>query len=248
MPQLNNATNHATRHALLMTAAYRLPRRHGYGAAVVLAVGSCDGAAPSTLGSSEPRPQSPATPPHQRRGLNEYHMSSKSSKVVLVAIATVCLLFAAGLSAFIYYMVRPHGERVGAVSLGDASAALRVEGKPGDTLVFRVDASIGLPKLTLQDDEQVERRASQQLQRSLLTVRATAPSGKERSSTCAVYKGRAVSTTTTPGALSRTGMLNDCSLLLDEAGPWQVRGSVAWSSDLTLHSASLETRREAAAN
>jgi hypothetical protein len=33
---------------------------------------------------------------------------------------------------------------------------------------------------------------------------------------------------------------------LDEAGAWQVRGSVAWSSDLTLHSASLETRREAA--
>lgn len=171
----------------------------------------------------------------------------KSSKLVLGAIAFVCVLFAAGLGAFVYYMVRPRGELVGAVSLGEPQAALRVDGKPGDTLVFRVDASIGLPRLSLQDDDQIERRASQQLQSSLLTVRATAPSGKERSSTCAVYKGRAMSTTTTPGALSRSGMLNDCNILLDEAGAWQVRASVAWSSDLTLRSASLETRREAAA-
>ncbi|MDF3065251.1 MAG: hypothetical protein K0R38_852 [Polyangiaceae bacterium] len=164
---------------------------------------------------------------------------------MLTALAIASVLFAVGLGGFIYYMVRPRGELVGAVSLGEPQTALRVDGKPGEVLVFRVNASVGLPKLTLQDDDHVERRASQQLQRSLLTVRATAPSGKERSSSCAVYKGRAMSTTTTPGALSRSGMLNDCSILLDEAGAWQVRGSVAWSSDLVLHNAELETRRVA---
>jgi hypothetical protein len=172
---------------------------------------------------------------------------SKSPKVVLGAIAFVCLLFAAGLGAFVYYMVRPRGERVGALSLGAPQAALVVEGKPGDSLVFRVDARIGLPQGILGNDEELERRASQQLGSSLLTVRATAPSGQERSSTCAVYKGRAMSTTTTPGALSRSGMLNDCLIAVDEAGPWQLRGSVAWSSDLVLHSASLEVRRDASA-
>jgi hypothetical protein len=41
-------------------------------------------------------------------------------------------------------------------------------------------------------------------------------------------------------------MLNDCSIALDEAGSWQVRATVAWVADLTVHTASLETRIESA--
>ncbi len=169
-----------------------------------------------------------------------------SSKAVLIAIAAVSVIFAVGLGALVYFMVRPRGEHVGVTSLTDPKAALVVDAKPGDSLLFRVDASIGLPRITLADDDQIERQASKQLQSSLLTVRATAPSGSERTTTCSVYKGRALSTTTTSGTLSRSGMLNDCVLLLDQPGAWQVRGTVAWTSDLVLRSASLETRREAA--
>lgn len=172
---------------------------------------------------------------------------TKSVKRVLGAIALVCVLFAAGLGAFVYYMVSPRGERVGALSLRDPNAVLLVDSKPGDVLLSRVDARIGVPPLALPSDDQIEQRASQQLRSSRLTVHATAPSGKERSSSCPVYKGRATSTTTTPSELSRAGMLNDCSLFLDEAGAWQIRAAVAWTSDLQLRDASLELRRESVA-
>jgi hypothetical protein len=62
-----------------------------------------------------------------------------------------------------------------------------------------------------------------------------------------VSNGRAASTTSTPGTFSRSGILNDCVIVLDEAGAWKVRGTVAWASDLTLQSATLETRLDAAA-
>jgi hypothetical protein len=173
--------------------------------------------------------------------------SSSSLRFVVIAIASAGVLFAAGLGGLIFYMVRPHGEKVGATSLTAPNAVLSVNAQRGDSLLFRVDASIGLPRLSLVSDDVLERQASTQLSRSRLTVRATAPSGSERSTSCAVYKGRATSTTTTSGRFSRSGMLNDCTLVLDEPGPWQVRGAVAWAADLTLHSATLETRLETVA-
>jgi hypothetical protein len=39
-------------------------------------------------------------------------------------------------------------------------------------------------------------------------------------------------------------MLNDCAIALDEPGQWKVRGAVVWSAELTLRSATLETRIE----
>jgi hypothetical protein len=172
--------------------------------------------------------------------------SSSSLRFVVIAIASASVLFAVGLGVLIFSMVRPHGEKVGVTSLTDPNAVLAVAAQRGDSLLFRVDASIGLPRLSLLSDDVLERRASTQLSRSQLTVKATAPSGNERSTTCAVYKGRATSTTTTSGSFSRSGMLNDCTLVLDEPGPWQVRGAVAWAADLPLHSATLETRLQPA--
>ena len=173
--------------------------------------------------------------------------SSSSLRFVVIAIASTSVLFAVGLGVLIFYMVRPQGEKVGTTSLTDPNAALTVAAQRGDSLLFRVDASIGLPRLSLVSDDVLERQASTQLSRSRLTIRATAPSGSERSTSCAVYKGRATSTTTTSGSFSRSGMLNDCSLVLDEPGAWQVRGGVAWAADLSLHSATLEARLERAA-
>lgn len=170
--------------------------------------------------------------------------SANSSKLVLGGILLLCLLFVVGLGGFIYYMVRPRGELVGTVALTPSPSPTPVNATPGDTLRFRVDASIGLPRVTVQDDDQLERRASQQLQSSQLTVEATTPSGKVLASSCAIYKGRAMSTTTTSGTLSRRGMLNDCSIVVNEPGAWQVRARAAWSSDLELRSATLEIRRE----
>lgn len=169
---------------------------------------------------------------------------SKPLRLVVIGLASLSVLFAVGLGLLIYYMVSPRGERLGETSLTDASAFQLVDGKPGDSLLFRVDASVGMPRLSLMNDDVLERQASTQLARSQLTVHATAPSGAVRSSSCAVYKGRAMSTTTTSGSFSRSGMLNDCVIALDEQGPWKVRGSVAWSADLSLRSATLETRIE----
>lgn len=171
---------------------------------------------------------------------------SKSLRLVVIAIVLLSVLFAVGLGVLIFYMVRPQGDKVGDANLMEPSDVLVVNGKAGDSLFFRTDVSIGLPRLSLVNDEQLEREASKKLTQSLLTVHATAPSGSERTATCGVYKGRAVSTTSTSGTFSRSGMLNDCSIVLNEPGSWKVRGSVAWVADLTLHSANLETRIEPA--
>jgi hypothetical protein len=165
---------------------------------------------------------------------------------VVTIIAFLSVGFAVGLGLLIFYMVRPRGEKVGEISLTDGRAVLLVQGKQGESLVFRVDASVRVPRLSLVSDDQLEREASRQLSSSRLTVQATSPSGIERTATCAVYKGRASSTTSTSGALSRSGMLNDCVIVLDRPGPWQVRATVAWASGLSLNSATLETRLEAA--
>jgi hypothetical protein len=171
---------------------------------------------------------------------------NKSMRVVGIGIGLLSVVFAVGLGVLIFYVVRPRGEKIGDTNLSDPLATQMVQAKAGDSLVFRVDASVRIGVLGVLNDDAIEREASSQLQKSLLTVRATAPSGREHSATCAVYKGRAATTTTTPGKLTRSGMLNDCSIPLDEAGAWRVRGSVAWHSELRLESATLETRLEAA--
>ena len=175
----------------------------------------------------------------------EVSKSSKSLTFVTIALALVGVAFAVGLCVFIFYMVRPRGARMGDTNLTDPLAGIVVNGKPGDSLIFRVDASIGVPRMSLLSDDEVERQASEQLRKSMLTVRAAAPSGAERVTTCSVSNGRASSTSSTSGTFSRSGMLNDCVIVLNEPGPWKVRGAVAWSSDLTLHSATLETRLDA---
>lgn len=170
---------------------------------------------------------------------------NKSMRAVGIGIGLLSVVFAVGLGALVFYMVRPRGEKIGDTNLTDPLATLVVHGKAGDSLVFRVDASVHVAALSLVNDDMLERQASTQLQKSLLTVRALAPSGREHTGACAVYTGRAATTTTTPGKLTRSGMLNDCSIPLDETGPWRVSGSVAWHSELKLQSATLETRLEA---
>ncbi len=174
-----------------------------------------------------------------------YASKSKSLTFVTIALALVGVAFAVGLCVFIFYMVRPRGERVGDMNLNDPLAGIVVNGKAGDSLVFRVDASIGVPRMSLLSDDEIERQASAQLRKSMLTVRAAAPSGAERVAACPVSNGRASSTSSTSGTFSRSGVLNDCVILLNEPGPWKVRGAIAWSSDLSLHSATLEARLDA---
>lgn len=170
---------------------------------------------------------------------------NKSMRAVGIGIALLSVVFAVGLGALVFYMVRPRGDKIGDTNLTDPLATLVVNGKAGDALVFRVDASVQVAAASLLSDDIIEEQATKQLQKSLLTVRAVAPSGREHSATCTVYKGRAATTTSTPGTFTRSGMLNDCSIPLDETGPWRVGGSVAWHSELKLQSATLETRLEA---
>ena len=171
----------------------------------------------------------------------------KSLRFVAIGIGLLSVVFAVGLGVLIFQMVRPRGDRIGDTSLTDPLATIVVHGKTGDSLVFRVDASVRIAALGLLSDDVVEQRASAQLTKSMLTVRAVAPSGSEHTATCAVYKGRAAATTRTPVAFSRSGMLNDCVVSLDEGGVWRVRGTVAWHPELSLNGATLETRIEAGA-
>jgi hypothetical protein len=169
-----------------------------------------------------------------------------TSSFVAIGLAVVGVVAAVGIGALVFLLVGPRGEKVGESSLTERGAPIRVEAQPGDSLVFRVDVRVTLPSITLLGDDQVERQVSAQLRKSTLTVRAIAPSGVERSASCAVSNGRASSTTITSSALARSGMLSDCVLVLDQSGAWSVSGAVAWAPELTVQSARLEARLEAA--
>jgi hypothetical protein len=171
---------------------------------------------------------------------------NKPLRFVVIAIAVVSVAFAVGLSAFVYFRVRPPGDRVGDINLTDSTDSVVISAQRGDTLVFRVDASVGLPRVSLMSDGTLEQRASAQLTRSILTVRAIGPDRSEGSASCAVYKGRATSTTSTPGTFARAGMLNDCNIPIPQSGQWAVYGGVAWHPELTIQSATLEVRKERA--
>ena len=170
---------------------------------------------------------------------------NKSLRLVTIGIASLSVVFAVGLGALIFHMVRPRGDRIGDTSLIDPLATLVVNGKAGDSLVFRVDASVRVAALGLSSDDVIEQQVSTQLGKSMLTVHAVAPSGREQTATCAVYKGRAAATTRTPATFTRSGMLNDCVISLDQGGAWRVRGNVAWHAELAINDAMLETRLEA---
>jgi hypothetical protein len=174
-------------------------------------------------------------------------MAGKSNPVAIGLIGCVTVVFVVGIFVLVFFMVRPRGEKLGVTSLTDPGASLGVDGKPGDSLYFRTDASVAIPKVTFADDNQRERALTNALRKSQLTVRATSPTGVERIATCPIYNGRSSSSSTFPGTFTQSGMLNDCVIPIDAAGRWTVRGSVAWSPDLALVSATLETRREDAA-
>jgi hypothetical protein len=171
---------------------------------------------------------------------------NKPLRFVAIGIALLSVVFAVGLGALVFHMVRPRGDRVGDTNLSDPLATLVVNGQAGDSLIFRVDASVRVAALGLVSDDVIEQRASAQLTKSMLTVHAMAPSGREHTASCAVYKGRAAATTRTPATFTRSGMLNDCVIALDHGGAWSVRGAVAWHPELRVESARLETRIEVA--
>ncbi len=170
-------------------------------------------------------------------------MKKKTSSVLILVIVIASVGFAVGLGILIFFLVRPRGAKVGEMNLTAANATTLVTAKVGDSLFFRADISMEVTRLSL-DDAARDRAADALLSKSTLTVRATSPAGKEKVSTCAIYKGRAVSSTATSGTYSRSGMLNDCVIAIDQAGAWTVRASVVWAPTLVLRSASLETRRE----
>lgn len=170
---------------------------------------------------------------------------NKSLRFVAIGIALLSVAFAVGLGALVFHMVSPRGDKIGDTRLTDPLASLRVNGRAGDSLVFRVDASVRVPAVGLLSDDVIEQQASTQLKKSMLTVHAVAPSGREHTATCAVYNGRAAATTSTPATFTRSGMLNDCLISLDQSGAWSVRGTVAWHPELKLDDAMLETRLEA---
>lgn len=174
--------------------------------------------------------------------LDHQPKEKKALPIVAILGTVVGVGFTVGLAGVIFYLVRPRGEEVGELSLTEPAAALSVNGGMGDALLFRIDASVGHARMATLNGDELERQASAQLRKSTLTVRATSPSGTERTASCPVYKGRAFSSSTTSTEYACSGMLNDCVIALDGPGPWQVRGSVAWAPELKVNDADLEVR------
>lgn len=178
---------------------------------------------------------------------SQVEAKAKSALPILTILASVVGgAFTIGLIGVIFYLVSPRGEKVGEMSLTDPSAVLAVSGGLGDALVFRTDASVGHLRLATLNGDELERQVTAGLHESILTVRAVGPSGVERTASCPIYNGRSFSSSTTSASYSCSGMLNDCVIGLDGPGPWQVRGSVAWASGLTVRSATLEVRIDSA--
>lgn len=151
-----------------------------------------------------------------------------------IGIATFAVM------AGITWVVWPRGTKVGTTAaFPSAGAPVLVALNAGDTLTFRLDATMRVQGY--DDDDQDEAR--EKLRASSLEVVVTDEHGRVARVACPAHAGRSMSATTIGHELTLSGTLVACDVPITETGPYRVEGSVTPVAGLALSSVTLEVRR-----
>jgi hypothetical protein len=159
--------------------------------------------------------------------------------MVLVPMG-ICLAVIASLSA---YFLWPRGERIGRVDLRAAAPRLDVDLSAGDTLSFRLDATVGTTSGYPNSSRSRTNAVHDELAASKVTVDLTLNGAAAGSTTCGAFDGKATTTSSGSDDVDTSGLPLRCTLLARNAGKHQLSARVAWVPR-DVRAATLEVRRQ----
>ena len=163
-----------------------------------------------------------------------------SALMVLVPIG-ICLAIITSLAA---YFLWPRGERIGRLDLRAPAPQLDVDLAAGDTLNFRLDATVrdtGYPNSSRSRTTAVH----DELAASKITVDLTLNGAPVGSATCGAFDGKATTTSSGSEDVTTSGLPLRCTLRARNPGKYQLRAGVAWVPR-DVRAATLEVRRQRA--
>jgi hypothetical protein len=159
--------------------------------------------------------------------------------MVLVPMG-ICLAVIASLAA---YALWPRGERVGQLDLRAGAPHLDVDLAAGDTLSFRLDATVGTTGGYPNSSRSRTNQVHEELERSKLTVDLALTGMPIGSTTCGGYDGKATTTSSSSDDVATSGLPLRCTLEAKATGKYALSTRVAWvPRDVRV--AKLEVRRQ----
>jgi hypothetical protein len=162
-----------------------------------------------------------------------------SAFMVLVPMG-ICLAIIASLAA---YFLWPRGERIGRLDLRAAAPQLDVDLAAGDTLSFRLDATVGTTSGYPNSSRSRTNAVHDELAASKITIDLTLNGAAVGSATCGAFDGKATTSSSGSDDVATSGLPLRCTLRARNAGKHQLRARVAWVPR-DVRAAMLEVRRQ----
>jgi hypothetical protein len=141
------------------------------------------------------------------------------------------------------YFLWPRGQRVGAVDLLAAEPSLNVDLKQGDTLSFRLDATVGTESGYPDSSRSRTNAVHDQLETSTIAVTLTQDGNLEASTRCGAYDGKATTSSSSETDVATSGLPLKCALVASKSGKHALTVTVAWVP-ADMRKATLEVRRQ----
>lgn len=154
-------------------------------------------------------------------------------------------VFLAVVASCAAYFLWPRGERVGAVDLRAAAPSLEVTLKTGDTLSFRLDATVSTERGYPNSSRSRTNAVHDQLEASVITASLALDGKPEASTQCGAYDGKATTSSSSETDVATSGLPLSCSLVARSAGRHSLSVGVTWVPQ-DIRKATLEVRRQRA--
>lgn len=170
---------------------------------------------------------------------------ARSSKVTILFVGFFAV-FAIGLTTFFVIYLWPTGERVGDLDLRAPGKSITLAVQAGDTLHFRIDATVGTSAYPTGARER-KYAIYDRLRASTITISDAPVGGAPVTTTCAVYDGKSTSSSGNTSEVTIGGIPITCIFATPAPGSHVITAEVAWAKDAEVRGAKLEVRRERAA-
>lgn len=168
--------------------------------------------------------------------------SAKQTNPAFVVFAAIGI-FVAVVGSCAAYFLWPRGQRVGALDLRATTPSLSVDLRPGDTLSFRLDATVGTEHGYSDSSRSRTNAVHDQLEKSILTVALAQDGNAVSNAQCGAYDGKATTSSSSTTDVATSGLPLKCKLVAAKAGKHTLTASVVWVPE-DVRKATLEVRRQ----
>jgi len=170
---------------------------------------------------------------------------SKAPKNPALLVLIPIAIFLAVIGSCAAYFLWPRGQKVGAVDLLATAPTLSVDLKAGDTLSFRLEATVGTENGYPDSSRSRTNAVHDQLEKSVISITLAQNGSAYASTQCAAYDGKATTSSSSETDVATSGLPLECSLLAAKPGKHTLTASVTWAP-ADMRKATLEVRRQRA--